>query len=239
MSTWIVLPTYNEAANIGLVIDAIRRQLSSEILVVDDGSPDDTGRLVEALRADDQHLHILHRAGKLGLGSAYREGFRMALDHGATTIVQMDADGSHDPQDIPGLIAALDQADLVLASRYVKGGQFPIVWYRRWISTCGNLYIRLLLGWSIHDWSTGYKAWRAAALAPILARPAQGQGYAWLMEMTWLARQAGLRIVERPLVFRERHGGQSKFSWRIAAEDIGLAWRLARQRSTLARRGKT
>lgn len=239
MAVWIVLPTYNEAENIGTIVGALRHLITGDILVVDDGSPDGTGRLVEGMAATDRSIHLLQRSEKLGLGSAYRQGFQYALDRGATVVVQMDADGSHDPTLVPAMVEALDRADLVLGSRYVAGGKFPIAWYRRWISVCGNVYIRLLLGWSVRDWSTGFKAWRADVLPALLAQPPQGHGYAWLMEMTWLARRSGLRIVELPLVFRDRQAGRSKFSWRIALEDLSLAWRLARQRPTLVRKEKT
>jgi len=229
MAVWIILPTYNEAETILGVIAALRSQLEAEILVVDDHSPDGTGALIDSERRHDQHLHSIHRPGKMGLGSAYQDGFRYALDHGANVIVQMDADGSHDPQLVPSMIAALEHHDLVLASRYVAGGSFPIVWYRRWISTLGNTYIRALLGWQVRDWSTGFKVWRADFLRLVMDRPMHGVGYAWLMEMTWLAKKLEGRVTEVPLVFLERQGGQSKFSWRIAAEDISLAWRLWRR----------
>lgn len=229
MATWIVLPTYNEAETIGGVIRALRTAVDATILVVDDNSPDGTGDVVERMKIEDSRLEIIHRSGKLGFGSAYQEGFRLALGRGATTVVQMDADGSHDPTLVPLMIARLDSLDLVLASRYVPGGSFPIVWYRRWISTIGNTYIRLLLGWGIRDWSTGFKAWRADFLRRVLAEPMHGAGYAWLMETTWLARRLRGRIGEIPLVFLERQGGRSKFSWRIASEDITLAWRLWRR----------
>ena len=161
MSTWIVLPTYNEAENLEALLRDIRRRTTAELLIVDDNSPDGTGRIADRLQVQDTHLHVLHRAGKLGLGSAYRDGFRYALRQGATLVVQMDADGSHDPALIPVLLDRLRDLDLVLASRYVRGGRFPIVWYRRWVSTLGNIYIRSLLGWTVRDWSTGYKGWRA------------------------------------------------------------------------------
>ena len=229
MSTWIVLPTYNEAENLEALLRDIRRRTTAELLIVDDNSPDGTGRIADRLQVQDTHLHVLHRAGKLGLGSAYRDGFRYALRQGATLVVQMDADGSHDPALIPVLLDRLRDLDLVLASRYVRGGRFPIVWYRRWVSTLGNIYIRSLLGWTVRDWSTGYKGWRADFLRRVMSEPMTGVGYAWLMEMTWLARRRRGRIGEVPLVFRERRGGRSKFSWRIAAEDVRLAWILARR----------
>lgn len=229
MAVWIVLPTYNEAETVVGVVSALRAVVEADILIIDDHSPDGTGDLVDALITHDDRLHIIHRAAKLGLGSAYQDGFRFALDHGASSVVQMDADGSHDPALVSKMISQLEHLDLVLASRYVSGGSFPIVWYRRWISTLGNTYIRLLLGWDTHDWSTGFKAWRADFLQRVMQEPMEGVGYAWLMEMTWWARKLQGRIGEVPLVFLERKGGQSKFSWRIAAEDIGLAWRLWRR----------
>lgn len=224
MAIWIILPTYNEAETVSDMVRAIRAVSEAEILVVDDNSPDGTGRIIEELRRHDARLHILHRPNKTGLGAAYQDGFRQALERGATAIIQMDADGSHDPALIPIMADRLRDLDVVLASRYIPDGRFPIVWYRRWISTLGNTYIRLLLGWGIHDWSTGYKAWRADFLRRLMPERMAGVGYAWLMEMTWLARRRGGRIGEVPLVFRERQGGKSKFSWRIAAEDIRLAW---------------
>lgn len=229
MATWIVLPTYNEAETVANMVTAIRAAVDADILIVDDKSPDGTGDIVDRLAAEDARLHIIHRSGKLGFGSAYQEGFRYVLDCGATTVIQMDADGSHNPALIPTMIARLEQCDLVLASRYVRGGSFSIAWYRRWISTIGNTYIRLLLGWGIHDWSTGYKAWRGEFLRTVIEQRTEGVGYAWLMETTWWSRRLGGRISEVPLVFLERQGGQSKFSWLIAAEDIRLAWVLCRR----------
>lgn len=225
--TWIVLPTYNEADNIATQLTAVWQAVpDGEIMVVDDGSPDGTGQILDQLKQSKPRLHVLHRPKKLGLGTAYQDGFQYALDHGATRLIQMDADGSHDPALIPTLLDQLSNVDLVLASRYVHGGRFPIVWFRRWVSTLGNLYIRLLLGRSIHDWSTGYKGWRGESLRRVLNEPARGVGYAWLMETTWLAKRLGLRIAEVPLVFQERQGGVSKFSWRIALEDLRLVWEL-------------
>jgi dolichol-phosphate mannosyltransferase len=230
MATWIVLPTYNEAETVASMVRALHAVSEADILIVDDNSPDGTGRIIDDLISHDSRLHVLHRPGKLGLGSAYRDGFRLALEQGATTVIQMDADGSHDPALIPIMVDRLRDLDMVLASRYIPGGSFPISWHRRWISTIGNVYIRGLLGWGVHDWSTGYKAWRGDFLRRIMREKMIGVGYAWLMEMTWLARRLGGRVGEVPLVFLERQGGTSKFSWRIAAEDLRLAWILARRR---------
>ncbi len=229
MNTWVVTPTYNEWENLPTLLAEIFAVADADVLVVDDNSPDGTGQLVEELRSTYPRLHVLHRAGKAGLGTAYQEGFRFALDQGAEAIIQLDADHSHPPQLIPKLIKALDDHDLVIASRYVLGGKMDIVWYRRMISSFGNIYIRTLLGWAIHDWSTGYKAWRADTVGTLLTKTMDGRGYAWLMEMTWLARRVGARITEVPLVFVDRKAGRSKFNWGIVLEDIRLAWQL-RQR---------
>lgn len=233
--TWIVTPTYNERANIGTLIRTIRTVLPvGEILVVDDSSPDGTGALVETLAVDDVHLHILHRSTKAGLGAAYVAGLQFALAQGAQHIVHLDADGSHPPELIPRMLAGLQAADLIIASRYTSGGSMNIEWHRRLISALGNGYIRLLLGRTVTDWSTGFKAWRAPCLAEALAAQPHASGYAWLMEMSWLAVQSGAKVVEVPLPFRSRTQGRSKFSLRIALEDLRLAWNLHRR--TLARK---
>lgn len=228
MSVWIVIPTYNERSTIAALIQRIRRQQTGDILVVDDSSPDGTSQAVEGLRQSDPHLHLLTRPLKTGLAAAYRDGLRLALDRGADPIIHLDADGSHDPSLMAGMIDRLADADLVIASRYVPGGSLDIPWYRRWISQIGNLYIRILLGGSVHDWSTGYKAWRAETLRPTLAAAQRAVGYAWLIETTWQAVRLGARVVEVPLRFADRRQGQSKFSWAIMREDIRLAWRLHR-----------
>lgn len=229
-NTWIVLPTYNEVGNIEGLLANLFALVDGHVLVVDDASPDGTGALVERLRTHWPGLAVLHRPAKAGLGSAYRDGFRYALERGADRVVQMDADGSHDPQLVPVMLLELDHADLVLASRYIAGGAFPIAWHRRWISLLGNIYIRSLIGWRIRDWSTGFKAWRGPLLQRVIDQPNAAVGYAWLMETTWLAKQLGARIIEVPLVFKERGSGVSKFTWRIALEDLHLAWRLRTRR---------
>jgi len=231
MITWIVTPTYNERDNIEPLLVKLFALPDVRVLIVDDNSPDGTGQLAESCRARYPRLFVIHRPVKAGLGTAYRDGFRLALDQGAEAIIQLDADGSHDPVLIPVLLAALEQHDLAIASRYVGDGRMDIVWYRRWISTIGNTYIRFLLGWGLHDWSTGFKAWRGTLLQRVLPQPMRGTGYAWLMEMTWLARRAGGRVIEVPMHFTERRAGRSKFSWSIVWEDIRLAWELHRRSS--------
>lgn len=229
MNRWIVIPTYNEQATIEPLLLAVRTAVSGvTILIVDDNSPDGTGDLVERLRPKMPGLEILHRSKKTGLAAAYHDGLRHALDHGADRIVHMDADFSHDPAVVPQLLTALDDHDLAIASRYVPGGELRIPFFRRIISSVGNSYIRALLGQEIHDWSTGFKAWRADTLRPIVESTWQTVGYACLMEMSWRAKQRRARIAEVPLVFIERQAGQSKFSTGIALEDLLIAWRLRR-----------
>lgn len=235
MNIWIVTPTYNERDNLQPFLAQVSAAIDGRIVIVDDNSPDGTGPAAEQLRQTYTQLDVLHRPGKAGLGTAYVEGFRYALDRGADVIVQLDTDLSHPPEIIPKLVQALETADLAIASRYVHGGSMHIAWYRQWISAVGNMYIRALLGWGIRDWSTGFKAWRADLVRQLLSQHTDARGYAWLMEMTWRARQAHARIVELPLQFAERNAGESKFSFGIAMEDLRLAWALRRRGSRLAK----
>lgn len=231
MSTWVVLPTYNERLNLEPLLSDIFRQHDVNVLVVDDRSPDGTGELAESLRQRWPRLNVLHRLGKAGLAAAYRDGLADVLRRGATHVIHLDADRSHDPNLIPVVRQALESADLVIASRYVPGGTLDIPWHRRLISQVGNLYISWLLGnGQVHDWSTGFCGWRSETLGSALAVPSQTIGYAWLIEMKWHAVRQGSRVVEVPLAFRDRTAGASKFSWRIMAEDIQTAWRLRRSR---------
>lgn len=223
---WVVIPTYNEADNLEPLATKLLAYPDLQVLIVDDNSPDGTGRLADELHRRWPRLEVLHRPRKSGLGPAYRQGFAYVLERGADMVIQMDADLSHDPALLPILRQALTAADLAIASRYVAGGSMKIDPRRQWISQLGNIYIRLMLGREIHDWSTGYKAWRGPFLRRVMAEPTTGVGYAWLMEMTWLAKHLGGRLAEVPLQFRERRAGQSKFNWRIALEDIRMSWRL-------------
>ena len=220
-SVWVILPTYNEAENIAAVVGGIRASTpDAHILVVDDNSTDGTGELADTL-ADD----VLHRPGKAGLGRAYTAGFGHVLANGAAYVVEMDADLSHDPADLPRLIApAFEGADLVLGSRYVHGGGVEN-WnlQRRVISLAGCEYARRVLGVGIRDLTGGFKCFRAATLQRINAQTAGAQGYAFQVELTWRALQLGLGIVEVPIRFRERRLGESKMSAQIALE---AAWRV-------------
>lgn len=229
-SIWIVVPTYNERLNLESLLARLFAAGDWNVLIVDDASPDKTGEFAESLRTTYPNLAVLHRPGKAGLGPAYRHGLDEALKRGAEMVVHCDADLSHPPELIPKLLAKLDSADLVIASRYVAGGRMNIDWQRRWISLIGNIYIRAMLGWGIHDWSTGFKAWRGATLRQVLSAPLHTTGYACLMEMSWWARRQGARVAELPLDFVDRTAGQSKFTAGIILEDIRMAWQLRRHR---------
>jgi dolichol-phosphate mannosyltransferase len=226
---WLILPTYDEAASLAAVVAAARAALSAEdlhLLVVDDASPDGTGALAERLGAE-----VLHRPAKLGLGSAYVAGFAHALDRGAELICQLDADGSHEPAALAGMLAlARGRADLVLGSRYVPGGGIagwsPL---RRAVSRAGCAYARAVLRVPVRDLTGGMKVWRAPALRAIEPATVRSQGYAFQVELTHRALRRGLRVVETPIVFRERGAGTSKMTLRIALE---AAWVVPALRSS-------
>ena len=223
-ATWVVLPTYNEADNLPGVCEAILATLpDATLLIVDDNSPDGTGRLADELAASEPRIRVRHRAAKEGLGRAYLDGFRVALEAGAGTLVQMDADWSHDPAVLPSLIAPIagDDADLVIGSRYVPGGGV-VDWgfARRFISRGGSLFARTVLGLSPHDLTGGYKAWRATTLHGIPFTGIHAGGYVFQIEMTYRASRAGARVIELPITFRDRRVGQSKMSRRIVFEAL-------------------
>ena len=228
---WLVVPTYSEAENLEALVQAATKALRKAspvgfaMLIVDDNAPDGTGQLADRLAADRQELRVLHRPGKGGLGPAYLAGFAEALAGGAGYVLEMDADFSHDPEDIGRLLAAArDGADLVLGSRYVPGGGVTD-WgaLRRLVSRGGSLYARVLLGMHQHDLTGGFKCFRRATLEAIDLQSVTSKGYAFQIELTYRAAQRGLRIVEVPIVFRERRVGESKMSSRIALEAF---WRV-------------
>ena len=229
---WLILPTYAEVASLPGVVAAARAALAAEdlhVLVVDDASPDGTGALAERLGAE-----VLHRPAKLGLGSAYVAGFERALDAGAELVCQLDADGSHDPAVLPGMLAlARASADLVLGSRYVPGGGI-VGWHRvrRAVSRAGCLYARAVLRVPVRDLTGGMKVWRAGALRAIEPATVRSQGYAFQVELTHRALRHGLRVAEIPIVFRERDAGASKMTPRIALE---AAWVVPALRSSSRR----
>jgi dolichol-phosphate mannosyltransferase len=221
---WIVLPTYDEADNIEPISAAILEALpGASLLVVDDDSPDGTGRLADALAAADPRVRVRHRAVKQGLGRAYLDGFGQALAGGATTVVQMDADFSHDPAALPALIGPIvdGSADLVIGSRYAKGGSV-VDWGlgRRVVSRGGSLFARVVLGLGQNDLTGGFKAWRAETLTAVPFAGVHAGGYVFQIEMTFRADRAGARIREIPITFRDRRVGQSKMSRRIVVEAL-------------------
>jgi len=231
---WLVLPTYNEAENIEAIVTAAGEVLSGvtdgaySILIVDDGSPDGTGDIADRLSREREQVRVLHRSEKNGIGPAYLAGFRYALDHGAGYAMEMDSDFSHDPADLARLLEAVRSgADLALGSRYVPGGGV-VDWglLRRFISEGGSTYARWVLGLGIRDLTGGFKCFRRDVLEAIHFDSVRSQGYAFQVELTYRAARAGFRIVEVPIVFRDRELGQSKMSWRIAAEAMWLVPKL-------------
>jgi len=227
---WLILPTYNEAANIEAIIGAAGAVLAKaapegfRVLVVDDGSPDGTGEKADRLAGEHSWLGVLHRSEKTGIGPAYVAGFRHALEHGAGLLMEMDSDFSHEPADLARLLAAVREgADLALGSRYVPGGGVSD-WgvLRRVISAGGSMYARVVLGLRVRDLTGGFKCFRREVLEAIDLDRVRSQGYAFQVELTYRAVQGGFRVVEVPIIFRDRQHGDSKMSWRIAAEAMWL-----------------
>lgn len=227
--TWVVLPTYNEIENLPQIAPAILDKLpQATLLVVDDSSPDGTGDLANRMALENPHIKVLHRAAKQGLGKAYTDGFRHALDAGAEVVIQMDADWSHDPSYLPGMVAALhNEADLVIGSRYVKGGgvrNWGIL--RRVVSRGGSIFARTVLGLKAHDLTGGFKAWRRATLAALPWSSLHSGGYVFQIETTFRASRAGARVIELPIIFVDRRLGASKMSRRIIFEALLVVLRL-------------
>lgn len=234
----VVIPTYNERATLGpLVRDLLALRPDLSILVVDDNSPDGTGRFADELATETGRVAVLHRPAKTGIGPAYIAGLSKALAGDADTIVCMDADGSHRPVDLPPLLSALDDADIVLGSRYVAGGGtegWPV--HRRLLSRFGGSYAKLLLGIPIADLTGGFKVYRRAALAALDLASIRSDGYAFQIETTWQALLRGLTVVEAPITFTDRVAGRSKLSRRIIAEAV---WTVLRLRARSWRGGST
>ena len=238
----VIVPTYNERANIESTVGRVRRAVpDADLLVVDDNSPDGTGDLADKLAAEDSHIHVLHRESKAGLGAAYIAGFHWALDEGYDVIVEMDADGSHRPEELPRLLDALGSADLVLGSRYVPGGTV-VNWpkSREALSRGGNTYARLMLGITLKDATGGYRAYRASTLRKIALDEVESQGYCFQIDLAMRAIQAGLKVTEVPITFVERVHGTSKMSRAVVAEALwrvtvwGLTGRSRRNRRAAA-----
>jgi len=228
MSTLVILPTYNEAENLASLIQEILTFVpQSDILVVDDNSPDKTGELANTLAKNDTRIHVLHRKTKEGLGRAYLAGFEWALAHAYEKILQMDADGSHPPSLLPQLVGQLDHFDFVLGSRYVPGGgvkNWSIL--RQWISKGGNFYARKLLASPIQDLTGGFKGFRKKVVEHLLQNPISSEGYCFQIETTFRAFQKGFSYKEIPFIFTERRGGHSKMSKAIVWEAIFGVYRL-------------
>ena len=236
----MVVPTYNEADNLSWIVGRLRAaQPRVDVLIVDDGSPDGTGDIADALAAADPAVHVLHRTAKAGLGAAYLHGFAVALEAGYDVIGEMDADGSHQPEQLDRLLTALGSADLVIGSRYVPGGSvvnWPL--RRRLLSRGGNLYVRLLLGIEVRDATAGYRLFRRSTLEKIHLDDVQSTGYVFQTDLVTRTLQAGLTVAEVPIEFVERERGDSKMSGAVAVESLRLVtlWGLSERRARRATR---
>jgi dolichol-phosphate mannosyltransferase len=239
----VLIPTYNERENLPRIVARVRAAVpGADVLVLDDSSPDGTGAVADELARDDQAVHVLHRRSKEGLGAAYLAGFAWALDRGYDALVEMDADGSHQPEQLPTLLAALEDADVVLGSRWVPGGKvvnWPL--HRKVLSVGGNVYTRLMLGMPVGDATGGYRVYRASALKEMDLHDVASQGYCFQVDLVWRAVRRGMTVREVPITFVEREVGDSKMSSDIVRESLvsitgwGLAYR-ARQVRTLVHR---
>ncbi|WP_028849437.1 polyprenol monophosphomannose synthase [Thermocrispum municipale] len=218
----VVIPTYNERENIEQLLRRLHQALPTvHALVVDDGSPDGTGELADELAAADERIDVLHRSEKAGLGPAYIAGFRWGLDRGYDVLVEMDADGSHAPEDLPRLLAASESADLVIGSRYVPGGKV-VNWPKRreWLSRMAGVYSRTALGVPTRDITAGFRAYRRTVLEKLELDDVASQGYCFQIDLTWRTIRAGFSVVEVPITFTERELGKSKMSGSIVLEAI-------------------
>jgi dolichol-phosphate mannosyltransferase len=236
----VIIPTFQERENLSSIVGRVRASVpAAHVLVADDNSPDGTGKVADELASDDDQVHVLHRAAKEGLGAAYVAGFEWALDEGYDVIVEMDADGSHQPEQLPRLLDALETADVVLGSRWVPGGEVSN-WpkSREFLSRGGNMYTRIVLGLPLRDATGGYRAYRAKVLRAFDLTTVRSQGYCFQVDLAWRSWQRGYRVVEVPITFVERVLGASKMSRKIVFEAL---WRVTlwglRDRLHLGRRG--
>jgi dolichol-phosphate mannosyltransferase len=220
MRTLIIIPTYNELENLPPLLKEIFSYApTSDILIVDDNSPDGTGALADTMSAENPRIHVLHRTGKLGLGTAYIAGFHYAIIHDYDAAFEMDADFSHDPRYLPDFLEKIEHADLVIGSRYIPGGSTPNWSFtRRMISGCGNLFARVVLRMPIHDCTAGFRCYRRTVLERIGLDTIQSQGYGFQVEMGYRVQKYGFTIVETPIVFMDRRVGKSKMSRKIVLE---------------------
>jgi dolichol-phosphate mannosyltransferase len=238
----VIIPTYNESENVERIVARTRTAVpTANILIADDNSPDGTGKLADALAAADDHVHVMHRIGKEGLGAAYLAGFEWGLRHGYDILVEMDADGSHQPEQLPRLLEALPDADLVLGSRWVAGGSV-VNWpkSREVLSRGGNLWTRIALGIPLKDATGGYRAFRRATLLGLGLDNVASAGYCFQVDLAWRALKAGFRVVEVPITFVEREYGDSKMSQRIVIEALvrTTAWGIAHRANQLRSLGR-
>ncbi len=220
MKTLIIIPTYNEIDNLTPLLKEIFSYApETDILIVDDNSPDGTGELADKIHQENAQVHVLHRPGKLGLGTAYIEGFKYAIEYAYDAAFEMDADFSHDPRYLPDFLKAIENADLVIGSRYIPGGGTPNwTMLRRLISGGGNIFARFMLGIPVHDCTAGYRCYRRKVLESIDLDTIQSQGYAFQIELVYRVMQHGFKIVETPIVFMDRRVGKSKMSRKIVIE---------------------
>lgn len=227
-----VIPTFNEAGNLPTLVAALLAlPLDLHILVVDDNSPDGTGRVADELAGRLPRIEVLHRMEKAGLRAAYMQGFKQAMEYGVDAILQMDADFSHDPARVPALVNALEHAEVAIGSRYVPGGSLDDAWplWRKSLSAFGNNYARVILGLRHPDVTTGFRLWRRTALEAMPLERIQSNGYVFLVEMIFVAQRLGLKIVDIPIHFADRKVGRSKMSLRIQLEAALRVWQLAGQ----------
>lgn len=231
MRSMVIIPTYNERENLPLLThDVLNTDPSIDVLVVDDGSPDGTGEIADGLARESNRVHVLHRQGKQGLGTAYLNGFRYALDRDYGRIVQMDADFSHRPEYLPHMLRTADIADVVIGSRNVPGGQvesWPLI--RQLVSKGGSLYTRVMLGLPIYDCTSGFKCFRREVLTTIDFDRVRSNGFGFQVEVNFLCHQAGFRVVEVPITFPDRLAGTSKMSSTIFLEAAMVVWQLRRE----------
>ena len=243
MRITVVIPTYNEAENLPKLVSALfSLPLDLSLLVVDDNSPDGTGQLAEDLAKEHpSHIEVLHRTGKMGLRSAYLNGFQKIIDGDADAIVQMDADFSHDPLVLTEMAKLLESNDVVLGSRYVSGGSVDKKWpiWRKWLSAFGNFYARTILGLPLHDVTTGYRMWRSETLKQMPFERIQATGYIFLVEMIYLAHCLEFKIGEAPIYFADLRFGKSKMSFKIQLEAALRIWQVLWNYRDLHTAGKT
>ncbi len=239
--TIVLIPTYNERENLPLIVGRLRSAVpTADVLVLDDGSPDGTGTVADELAQADGQVHVLHRASKQGLGRAYLAGFAWAMERGYDVLVEMDADGSHQPEQLPGLLAALGDADLAIGARWVHGGaveNWPV--HRKMLSVGANVYTKLMLGMRVNDATAGYRAYRADALRTMGLQGVESQGYCFQIDLTVRAVRSGLTVVEVPITFVEREIGVSKMGNDIIREALtnvtrwGVTYRAGQVRTFL------